>query len=324
MRGFRGGRSLSWWKPAPAGFIHREIDMAEASLIAQVSEQLGLLADRAAASVVQVGGRHGRPATGTVFAPERILAAANSVVNEGGVEVRDASGEARPAEYAGADPATGLAVLRAPGLTVPALAASERVRVGQLVLSLGRTWSGALAASAGIVAVVGGPLRTGRRRVIEQVVRADVRVHPLGAGGPLVDAEGRAVAIATGATLRGMPLFVPASIAWKIADSIAAHGSPRRGYLGISAQPVRLPDALRAGRPQEAGLIVVGTAAGSPAEQAGVLLGDVLVAFDGRPVEDHDALLSLLAGGRVGQATAMEIIRGGEVRTVTVTVGERP
>jgi serine protease DegQ len=297
--------------------------MAAGSLLEQFSDQLVSLADGAAASVVQVGGRHARPTTGTVFAPERILVAGHSVVSEGGVEVRAASGETRPAEYAGADPATGLAVLRAPGLTCPALAAGGDARVGQLVLSLGRTWSGALAASAGIVSVVGGPLRTGRRRAIEQVVRADVRVHPLGAGGPLVDAGGRGTGIATGAMLRGLPLFVPAAIAWKIGESIAAHGSPRRGYLGIGAQPVRLPETLRAGRSQEAALIVVGTAAGSPAEQAGILLGDLVVAFDGQPIEDHDALLSLLTADRVGKAIAMEIIRGGDARTLTVEPAER-
>lgn len=292
------------------------------TLLEQLSDELTTLVDQAARSVVHVLGPHARPATGTVFAPERILTVAGSVVSEGHAEVRDASGEARAAEYLGADPATGLAVLRVPGLSAPAFAASDTVRVSQLVVALGRTRSGALAASAGTIAVVGGPLRTGRRRSIEQVVRADVRMHPLGAGGPLLDASGRVVAIATGAMLVGLPLFVPASTAWKLGESIAAHGSPRRGYLGISAQPVRLPDSLRAGRSQETGLIVIGIASGSPAEQAGVVLGDVLVAFDGEPVEDHEALLSLL-GDRVGKAVAVNVVRGGEARTLTVTVGQR-
>jgi S1-C subfamily serine protease len=297
--------------------------MTASTLLEQLSDQLAALSSQAGASVVQVAGAHGRPASGTVVAPERILTVANGVLTEGRIEVRDASGEARQAEYAGAEPATGLAVLRVPGLTAPALAASDGARVGQLVVSFGRTRSGALAGSAGTIAVVGGPLRTGRRRAIEQVVRADVRVHPLGAGGPLVNAVGRGVAIATGATLVGLPLFVPAPIAWTLGESIAAHGSPRRGYLGITAQPVRLPRALREARSQEVGLIVMGTAAGSPAEQAGILLGDVVVALDGQPVEDHEALLSLLTGDRVGRAAAIDVIRAGEARTLTVTVGQR-
>jgi S1-C subfamily serine protease len=78
---------------------------------------------------------------------------------------------------------------------------------------------------------------------------------------------------------------------------------------------------MRAGRPQEAALIVVGTASGSPAEQAGLLVGDVLIGFDGQPIEDHDALLSLLTADRVGKAIPIEIVRGGVARTVTVTVG---
>jgi S1-C subfamily serine protease len=123
--------------------------------------------------------------------------------------------------------------------------------------------------------------------------------------------------------LVGLPLFVPASIAWKVGEWIASHGSPRRGYLGISAQPVRLPKALRPGGGQEAGLMVMGTASGSPAEQAGMLLGDVLLALDGQPVEDHERLLSLLTGERIGQAVAVHVIRGGEPRTLRVTVGSR-
>ncbi len=293
--------------------------MTGASVLEQLSDQLVSLADGAAGRVVQVGGRRTRPATGTVFAPERILVAAHSVDRDSGLFVGDGSGENRPAEYAGADAATDLAVLRVPGLAAAPIERGAEPRPGQFVLALGRTWSGALAASAGIVSVVGGPLRTGRGRTIEQVVRADVRLHPLGAGGPLVDGAGRAVAIATGGSLRGMPLFIPAAIAWQVAESISAHGSTRRGYLGVSAQPVRLPERLRAGRAQEVGLLVVTTAAGSPAEQAGLLVGDIIVGFDGHAVEDHDQLLALLTGDRTGTAQAVDIIRGGDPRVLQVT-----
>jgi S1-C subfamily serine protease len=297
--------------------------MSAPTFLEPFSDQLVSVADAAAPRVVHVGGRHLRPATGTVFAPERILVAAHSVDSDSGLVVRDPSGESRPADYVGADPATDLAVLRVPGLAVAPFETAAEPRVGQLVLALGRTWSGALAASVGIVGVVGGPLRTGRGRAIEQVVRADVRVHPLGAGGPLVGVDGRAVAIATGASLRGMPLFVPAAIAWRVGESVSTHGSTRRGYLGVSARPVPLPERLRAGRAQEGGLLVIGTASGSPAEQAGLLLGDVLVGFDGQAVEDHDALLSLLTGERVGKTLGVEIIRGGELRSLQVTVATR-
>jgi len=297
--------------------------MGSGNVLHELSSQLAALVESSAPAVVQVVSRHSRPATGTVFASERVLAPA-AVVEEGdGSQVRDASGRLHGAELLGADPSSGFAVLEVPGLTVTPPIAGERARPGQLAVSLGRTWSGALAASAGIVSVVGGPLRTGRGRGIEEVLRADVRVHPLGAGGPLIDVEGRATAVATGAMMRGLPLFVPATIAWAIGETISMHGRIRRGYLGVSAQPVRIPAGQRAGLSRETGLLVVALGENAPAEKAGVLVGDLIVGFDGQPIQDHDALLSMLDGDRIGKPASLEIIRGVEARTLQVTVGER-
>jgi S1-C subfamily serine protease len=295
-----------------------------ATVLEQFSEHLVSLADAAATRVVQVGGRHARPTTGTVFSAERILVAAHSVDPGSGLNVKDAQGEVRQAEFVGADAATGLGVVRVTGLAVEPLQPAGTARAGALALALGRTWSHALSVSVGVVSVVGGPLRTGRGRSIDQVIRADVRLHPLGAGGPLVDAGGRVLGLATGTALRGLPLFVPADIAWRVGAQIAAHGSTRRGYLGVSAQTVRLPERQRAGRAQDTGLLVVATADGSPASDAGLLVGDVLVGFDGRPIDDHDTLLDLLSGERVGKSLGLEIIRGGELRLLQVTVGSAP
>lgn len=297
--------------------------MATSSLLGTLSEELSSLAAGAGDRVVQVGAGRGRPATGTVFAPDLVLTASHGIEPGGGWEVRDAAGAARSGEHLGADPATGLAVLRVPGLDAKPLEPSRDVRVGQIAMALGRTWSGALAVSAGLISVIGGPLRTGRGRSVEQVVRADVRVHPLGAGGPLIDAAGRFVGIATGAFMRGTPLFIPSDIARRTGESIVEHGGVRRGYLGVSAQPVRLPAGQRPDSAQELGLLVVAVADDSPARRAGVLIGDVLVGFDGQPVAEHDALLSLLTADRVGKACALQVIRGGELRIVEVTVGTR-
>ncbi len=298
--------------------------MDTANLITQLSDQLAALVGEAGPRVVQVSSRHARPATGTVFAPERVLTAAHALERHNGtLAVKDGSGTSRSAELVGTDVSSNLAVLRVPGLDVKPLEPAGEARPGELTVALGRTWSGALGATAGVASVIGGPLRTGRGPALEQVLRADVRVHPLGAGGPLIDAGGRVVAIATGAVMRGLPLFIPASIAWRVAETIGAHGSVKRGYLGVSAQPVRLATSQRAGRAQEAGLLVVGVAEASPAEQAAVLVGDIIVGLDRQPVEDHDALLSLLSGERVGKSVGLELIRGGEPKTLSVTVAER-
>lgn len=288
-----------------------------------LSDELAELVESAGGAVVQVTSRHGRPASGIVFDSERVLTSAVALEPGSAVKVRDAAGEVRKAELLGADPSSGLAVVGVAGLPAGALQRAPAVRTGQLALSLGRTWSGALAASAGIVSAIGGPLRTGRGPALEQVLRADVRVHPLGAGGPLLDGTGQVLAVATGAVLRGQPLFIPAATAWPLAQAIQAHGRIKRGYLGVSGQPIPLPERQRAGRSQQGALLVVGVAAGSPAEQAGLLVGDLIVGFDGQPVEDHDALLALLGSERIGKSLPAEVSRGGELRTLAVVVGER-
>jgi S1-C subfamily serine protease len=290
--------------------------------LSDLSDQFAALVDRASASVVQVRGRHARPSTGTVFAPERVVMTAHALDHRNGLIVRDGSGAPLPAELAGMDPATDLAVLRVSGLAAPALPPASAVRVGGLAVSLGRTWSGAVAASAGMISVVGGPLKTGRGPAIEEVVRADVRVHPLGAGGPLVDTTGAALGVAMGATLRGLPLFVPGSIAWRVAEALAEQGRIKRGYLGIGAQLVRIPDAQRSGTMPDTGLLVVGVASDSPAART-LLVGDVVVGFDGEPVRHHDDLLDRLTGDRVGKAVQIEVIRGGKLQMLSIEVAEQ-
>ncbi len=296
--------------------------MALGQLLGDYSDQLAALVERASASVVQVRGRHARPATGFVFAPGRVLLAAHSLEHGNGLSVRTAEDAGVKAELSGVDPATDLAVLRAADLAARPLEPAPATHVGSLAVLLGRTWSGSIAASAGIVSVVGGPLRTGRGPAIEQVLRADVRVHPLGAGGPLVDAAGAVAGVATGASMRGLPLFIPGAIAWHVAGVLAEQGRVKRGFLGISAQLVRIPEGQRAGRAQDTGLLVVGVAPDSPASRS-LLIGDVVVAFDGQPVRQHDDLLAMLTGELVGKTVGVDVIRGGVALTVQADVGEQ-
>jgi S1-C subfamily serine protease len=296
--------------------------MAAGELLRQLSEEFISIVEAAAPRVVQVGAHRGRPATGTIFRKDHVLVPAHAVDSEDGTRIAGKDSTSTVARYVGADSSANLAVLHVEGLETKALELAE-ARIGQLAVNLGRTGSGALVASAGIVSAIGGPLRTGRGRSVDQVLRADVRVHPLGAGGPLLDAGGKVIGIATGASMRGLPLFVPASLAWATGDAIVGHGGIERGYLGISAQPVRLPERQRGGLGQEVALLVVGVASGSSAERAGILVGDVLAAFDGQPIDDHEKLLSLLTRDRVGKPAAVEIVRGGEARTLEVTVGSR-
>jgi S1-C subfamily serine protease len=197
--------------------------------------------------------------------------------------------------------------------------------VGQLVLALGRPSSEGIQASLGVVSAIHGPAHTGRGGLLEQVIRTDAIPYPGFSGGPLVDAEGKVVGLNTSGLGGGQSIAIPAGLAWRIAAELKEHGGVKRGYLGIRSQLVELPNAARKalGRAQERGLLVMGLEDDSPAEAAGLTIGDILIGFNGQPVEDHDALLAALTGEVVGKPAPVEILRGGKPETVTVTAAER-
>ncbi|HEX9501781.1 MAG TPA: PDZ domain-containing protein [Thermoanaerobaculia bacterium] len=195
------------------------------------------------------------------------------------------------------------------------MATGENVRVGNLAIAIARSWSNSVTASIGIVSVIGGPLRTGRGRSIDEVIRTTAPMHEGFAGGAFIDVSGKLIGIATAAAIRGLGVIIPAAIAWKTAAALLEHGHIRRGYLGVAGQPARLA--------QRQGLLVADVRAESPASQAGLMVGDVIVAFDGQPVESPEDLLDLLSGDRVGKPVAISLVRGGAENELKVTIGER-
>ena len=293
-------------------------------LLTSFSNQLADAVEAAAPSVVQVQGRR-RPASGLVYADNVVLTTVRALGREDGLHVRRHDGRTLEAELAGWDPTTSLAVLRVAGLETRTLAAaSTPVRVGHLAVAVARSWSNAVTASAGIVSVIGGPLPTGRRRAIDQVIRTTAPMHDGFAGGAFLDTSGGLIGVATAASIRGLGVVIPASIAWKTAATLVEHGGLKRGFLGLAGQPVALAEHQRAGLDREDGLLVVAVTNGSPAAGAGILVGDVLLEFDGKEVHSPEDLLELLAGDRVGRSVPLRTLRGGAVTDLTVTVGERP
>jgi len=293
-------------------------------LLTTFSNQLADAVAAASPSVVQVQGRR-RPASGLVYADNVVLTTVRALGRGDGLHVRRDDGRTLDAELAGWDPTTSLAVLRVPGLeTRPIAPAASPARVGHLALAVARSWSNAVTASAGIVSVIGGPLRTGHRRAIDQVIRTTAPMHDGFAGGAFLETSGALVGIATAAAIRGLGVVIPASIAWKTAATVLEHGGLKRGFLGLAGQPVALPDNQPGAGAREQALLVVGVTSGSPASAAGVLIGDVLLEFDGHAVESPEELLDLLLGDRVGRAVPLKVLRGGALTEMTVTVGERP
>jgi S1-C subfamily serine protease len=302
--------------------------MTTESTLTMFSNQLADAVGAAAASVVQVQGRR-RPASGLVYADGVVLTTARALGREDGLRVRRPDGQTLDAELAGWDPTTSLAVLRVANLGLaPATLAKTAPRVGHLALAVARSWSNALTASAGIVSVIGGPLPTGRRRAIDEVIRTTAPMHDGFSGGAFLDTTGGLIGVATATAIRGLAVVIPAPIAWKTAATVLEHGGLKRGYLGVAGQPVQLAESQqqklqRADGGKEA-LLVVGVTSGSPAATAGVLVGDVIVDFDGQPVESPEDLLDLLLGDRVGRSVPVRLLRGGAAVELNIAVTERP
>jgi S1-C subfamily serine protease len=289
--------------------------------LSSLNETLAGAVDRAAASVVQVQG-HRRRAAGVVFAPDLVLAPA-AALDDDVATVRVAGGATHEGAVLGRAFSVGLAVARVSGLALTPLEVADEPRVGHLAIVVGRTWSGGVMATVTNVAVVGGPLRTGRATQIDRVIRLAQPPHGALTGGALIDGAGRALGVVTGTAIRETTVVIPGAIAWSAGQRIVAEGGTRQGYLGISSSPVRLPAGQRGDRQQSDGLLVNGVVDASPAARAGVLVGDVILAFDGTVVDEPEALLTLLRGERIGRPVALTVLRGGELREIPVTVGER-
>src|SRR5262245_54749554 len=280
-----------------------------------LSGQLAAAVDAVGRALVQVDGRARRPSSGTVHAPDLVLAADHAVERDEELRVETADGRTLDAQLVGRDPVTDLAVLRIGGLGLdPARPADGPGRVGQLALAVGRPGGRELMASLGVVSAVGGPTRT-RRGLLEEYLQTDATPYPGFSGGALADVGGAVLGILTTGLAGGATLAIPTGLAWRIADTLTREGAVRRGYLGIGSQPVTIPPAQRGDQPREAGLLVVEVVSGGPAERGGVLLGDILVALDGQPVETAEDLQALLLGERVGRPVPVQVLRGGRLTT---------
>lgn len=295
----------------------------DTNLLHTFSNQMADAVERVGPALVQVNGRQRQSASGVVFAPELVLTADHVLEREDELTIQTDDGRTLPAQFVGRDSSTDLAVLRVPDLGREAAArSSAEGRVGQIILAVGRP-SGGPMASIGIVSAVGGPVRTRSGVMLERYIQTDATPYPGFSGGPLVDAHGAVVGITTTGLASGVALGIPAEIAWRVAETISRQGHVKRGFLGISSQPVPIPAAQRAGREQERGLLIVMVEDNSPAQNSGILIGDILVAFDGQTITDTDDLQILLAGDRVGKTFPAQVIRGGALQELQVTVGQR-
>jgi S1-C subfamily serine protease len=290
----------------------------------EFSNDLSSAVEKAGASTILVDARKRYPASGIAYAEDLVLTA-DHVVTKEDIKVGLPDGRNLNATVAGRDPGSDLALLKLTEKALSPAKTSDDVKVGQLVLALGRPNNAGMQASWGIVTAISGPTRTFRGGLLDEYLQTETTPYPGFSGGPLVNSEGEVLGLNTSGLTRGSSLTIPVKVAWRVAEVLAKHGTIKRGYLGVRTQPVEIPEAARKAlqREQGQGLLVLWLEEGGPAEKGGLLVGDILVGISGQPVGDPDDLFAALNSETVGKAVAVEILRGGRPETVQVTVAER-
>ncbi len=295
------------------------------SELVALSQSLASLIERLAPSLVRIEARRRHGATAIVWSAEgHLLTTSHAIEQEGSIQATLADGRTLPAELLGRDTSTDLALLKvdAPGLPSLPPTPLDGVKVGHLVLALGHPGR-TTRATLGIVSAFGEGWRTHAGGRIDRYLETDADLPPGFSGGPLVDAQGHFLGLLTAAFSRTAAVAIPGETLSRVARTLQEHGGIRRGYIGVGAYPVRLPQHLWARAGSESGLILLSVDPEGPAHRAGLLLGDVLVHLGGQSLERVEDLLGYLGDEKVGSTVQARVLRAGEVREVPLTIGKR-
>jgi S1-C subfamily serine protease len=296
-----------------------------ADVLRSLSNDLAATVETAGKSIVRIEARRRQSASGIVWAADGLIVTAHHVVErDENIKIGLPDGSAVSATLIGRDPTTDIAVLRAQasGLTPANWADANEIRVGHLVVAVGRPEE-SVQATLGIISSLDEGWRTVAGGAIDAYVQTDVVMYPGFSGGPLVSAAGPFLGMNSSALLRGVSVTIPAATLRRVAEALLAHGKVKRGFLGVSAQPVRLPTTIAESAKQETGLLLASVEQGSPADTGGLMLGDTLLGLDGEKVRHMDDLMALLSGDRVGKTVSVRVLRGGQLQDIQVVIGER-
>jgi S1-C subfamily serine protease len=267
--------------------------------------------------------------SGFVFTPDGFILTNSHVVHQAAtVTVGLNDGRRLPAAIIGDDPDTDLAVVRVQGdgLTPLRFGDSERIRVGQLVVAIGNPYGFQCTVTAGVISALGRSLRSQSGRLIDNVIQTDAALNPGNSGGPLVTSRGDVIGVNT-AVIRpaqGICFAIAANTAQFVASRLIRDGKIRRSYVGVAGQNVAVPRRVvrfhKLG--VETGVLVVSVQTKSPAEDAGVQKGDIIVGYRTRPVANIDDLHRLLTEEQVGNGTTLLVLRGSEKLEVEIVPAE--
>jgi S1-C subfamily serine protease len=253
---------------------------------------------------------------------DRALTASHLVSDDGTVLVLP-DGRKEHAKVVGRDPIQDLALLQLDSKEKFPTPPIAEVGVGDLVVALRRDPFDGINASLSLVSSTGAKLRLGRSGMIERYIQTAADRMPGSTGGPLVNGEGALVGIQVFNRRMGYEVAIPAELALRRAQLIQEKGSIKKPYLGIKSQTVSLSGKAREtlSSRQETGLLVLHVETGSAAERGGLEVGDILVGMAGSPVPDHELLMAAMSERGVGTSVDIQVSRGGELKTLTVTIG---
>ena len=297
------------------------------SIIETISNEFAAAAEKVGSSVVAVHARRWMPTSGIEWKRGVVVTVHHGVQRDEDIKVLLDGGRAVSAKLAGRDPSTDLAVLRIEegSSGAPQLGDSTSLKLGHLVLALGRTRRGDLVASSGIIGGISGEWRNRHGGNLDQHIRLDLALYPGFSGGPLLNARGEVIGVNTRGLGHGRAVTVPVATVNRVVEQLLEKGHIARPYLGIAMQPVEVPENMRSKLPAEmrVGLLVMHIENNGPAEKAGVMLGDVLFEVGGTTVEHVDAIQDSLATAKIGDVLQIRLIRAGEIKAVSVALGER-
>jgi S1-C subfamily serine protease len=255
-----------------------------------------------------------------------IVSASHTVKRDDEAPVTLPGGETATATIIGRDAATDLIALRVEGAKsqVAPRADADALRVGSLVLAVGRPGRD-VAASFGIISAIADGWRTWQGARVDRVLRLDLAVYDGFSGGPLVDASGALLGLNNSALARGTPMALPVKAVDRVVDELLERGHVRRPFIGVAVQPVALSASLvkQHGLARDTGLLIVSVADGSPAEKAGIFVGDVLLEGNAKALSRPTDLLDVLSSVGSGDSIKLKYLRGGAVKSGSVTPSDR-
>jgi S1-C subfamily serine protease len=292
-----------------------------------LSNALAQVTERAASAAVAVHTEARGSSSGVIWRPGVIVTAEHALRRDEEIQVTLPDGRVVPASLAGRDPSTDLAVLKCSEATGSPVETTDAaaVKPGALALVVGRTRASGPVAAFGVVSLVVSERKTWTGAALAPYIRLDLALQPTAAGGAAVDAHGKVFGIATPRFARFGAIAVPTATVNRVVDVILQKGRIPRGYLGVGLQPVRLPEALRQSlqRTEKTAAIVLEVEPESPAHKAGMVIGDILISLEGKPVTHLDSVQSHLAGQDIGKTLSAKIVRGGAAQTLNIIVSER-